>query len=78
MQNGIVHFAVLVEVQLRRAPVDTGDLENVPFATVTLRIITIAHVLKQAEAELDDSRTQESTAHSEGCARSNDLQSTSV
>ena len=56
-------FAVLVEVQVRRAPVDTGDLENVSFATVKFRIITIAHVLEQAEGELDDSQTQESAAH---------------
>ena len=63
MQNRIVHFAVLVEVHVRPAPVDTGDLENVPFATVKFRILMIVLVLEQAEAELDDSRTHESAAH---------------
>ena len=63
MHNRIVNLTVIVDVQVRRAPVDTGDLEKVQFAAVNCRPIMNVHELEQAEAELDDSPTHESAAN---------------
>ena len=56
---------------MHRAPVGTGDLENVPFATARFRVVMITHVLEQSEAELDDSLAHESAAHVVGLCTQN-------
>ena len=56
---------------MHRAPVELGDLENVPFATFRFRVVMITHVLEKSEAELDDSLAHESAAHVVGLCTQN-------